>query len=137
MTGTQGRTLGVGIIGLSWVANEHIKAYQQNQPCEVVALASHSKEHAESYRQRHGLADANLYADWQQLLQDERVDVVSLCSTNEMHAPQAIAAAEAGKHMLIEKPAALNLEELRAVQRAVEQAGVKSQGGFELHWSPF
>ena len=41
--------------------------------------------------------------------QDERVDVVSICSTNEMHAPQAIAAAEAGKHMLIEKPLAKDL----------------------------
>src|SRR5438093_11831708 len=98
MAGTQDRKLGVGIIGLSWVANEHIKAYQQNPHCEVVALSSHSKENAESYRRRHDLPDANLYTDWQRLLEDERVDVVSICSTNELHAPQAIAAAEAGKH---------------------------------------
>src|SRR5436190_2521608 len=137
MTRTQDRKLGVGIIGLGWVAGEHIKAYQQNPHCEMVALASHSKENAESYQQRYNLPDANLYTDWQRLLQDERVDVVSICSTNEMHAPQAIAAAEAGKHVLIEKPVALTLEDLRQVERAVEKAGVKSQGGFELHWSPY
>src|SRR5438067_9979603 len=111
MAGTGDGKLGVGIVGLGWVAGEHIKAYQQNPHCEVVALASHSKERAAAIREQYGVPDANLYTDWQQLLRDERVDVVSICSTNEMHAPQAIAAAEAGKHVLIEKPVALTLED--------------------------
>ena len=137
MASKRNRSLGVGIIGLGWVAGEHIKAYQANPHCEVVALASRSRERAEEIRTQYAVPDANVYQDWQQLLQDDRVDVVSICSTNEMHEPQAIAAAEAGKHMLIEKPAALDLAGLRRVEKAIEKAGVKSQGGFELHWSPY
>jgi predicted dehydrogenase len=137
MASSQDRKLGVGIIGLGWVAGEHIKAYQQNRHCEVVALASHSEANALAVQERHNLPDASVYTDWQQLLRDERVDVVSICSTNDLHSEQAVAAAEAGKHMLIEKPVALDLVGLRKVERAVEQAGVKSQGGFELHWSPY
>jgi predicted dehydrogenase len=132
-----GRKLGVGIIGIGWVSGEHIKAYQANPHCQVVALSSHSRENAEAMRQRQGLADARVYTDYQDLLKDERVDVVSICSTNEMHSEQAIAAAEAGKHMLVEKPVALDLAGLRRVQRAVEKAGVKYQGGFELNWGGY
>lgn len=131
------KKLGVGIIGIGWVAGEHIKAYQQNPHAEVVALCSRSRENAEAARQRHGLPGARVYTDYRELLKDERVDIVSICSMNHEHAEQAIAAAEAGKHMLIEKPVALNLDELRRVERAIERAGVKSQGGFELHWSPY
>ena len=133
----QDRRLGIGIIGLGWVAGEHIKAYQANPHCEVVAVSSRSRERADEIRTLYGIPEANVYTDYQQLLADERVDVVSICSTNEMHEAQAIAAAEAGKHMLIEKPAALSLDGLRRVERAIEKAGVKSQGGFELHWSPY
>lgn len=133
----QDRKLGVGIIGIGWVSGEHIKAYQANPHSEVVALSSHSRANAEAARARHGLANARVYTDYQDLLKDERVDVVSICSTNEVHAEQAVAAAEAGKHMLVEKPLALNLEALRKVQRAVEKAGVKYQGPFELNWGGY
>lgn len=131
------RTLGVGIIGLGWVAGEHIKAYQQNPHCAVVALSSHSREHAEAVQRQHDLPDARLYTDYQELLRDPRVDLVSICSKNYEHVPQSIAAAQAGKHVLIEKPIALDLAGLREVEQAVTKAGVKSQVGFELHWSPY
>ena len=131
------RTLGVGIIGLGWVAGEHIKAYQQNSHCRVVALASHSRDHAEDVRQQHGLAEARLFTDYQELLADGEIDVVSICSKNHEHVAQSVAAAEAGKHLLIEKPIALDLDGLRQVERAVKRAGVKCQVGFELHWSPY
>lgn len=132
-----GQKLGVGIIGLGWVAGEHIKAYQQNEYCEVIALASHSRGHAEAVRQQHDLTGAQIYTDYEQLLRDPRVDVVSICSRNHEHVPQSIAAAEAGKHLLIEKPVALDLDGLRQVEWAVQKAGVKCQVGFELHWSPY
>ena len=132
-----GRKLGVGIIGIGWVAGEHIKAYQQNAHCEVVAVASRSRENAEAACRTHGLSAARVYTDYQELLKDDGVDVVSICSMNHEHVEQGVAAAEAGKHVLVEKPIALDLEGLRRLERAIEQAGVKSQGGFELHWSPY
>jgi len=135
MTGQ--RTLGVGIIGLGWVAGEHIKAYQQNPHCQVVALASHDRARAEEMARTHDLSDARLYTDYQALLKDERVDVVSICSMNHEHVEQGVAAAEAGKHVLVEKPLALDVDGLRRLKGAIEKAGVKSQGGFELNWGGY
>jgi predicted dehydrogenase len=132
-----GSTLGVGVIGMSWVAGEHIKAYLANPHCDVVALAGSSGSRVAEVATAHGLHGAHQYRDWHDLIADARVHVVSICSTNEMHVPQAVAAAEAGKHVLIEKPVALDHEGYGRVQDAIERNGVKSQVGFELHWSPY
>lgn len=129
--------LGIGVIGMSWVANEHIRAWKQNPYCEVVALASHSQDNAARVQRAHDLPNARLYTDWTELIRDDRVGLVDICSMNHLHATQGIAAAEAGKHLLIEKPAANNLSDLRALERAIDKSGVKSLVGFVLHWSPF
>ena len=130
-------TLGVGVIGMSWVAGEHVKAYLANPHCNVVALAGSTASRVAEVAAAHSLHDAHQYGDWHDLIRDPSVQVVSICSTNELHVPQAVAAAEAGKHVLIEKPVALDLEGFRRVQDAIEHHGVKSQVGFELHWSPY
>lgn len=132
-----GRTLGIGVIGIGWVAHEHIEAWKRNERCEVVALASHSQENAARAQREHGLDQARVYTNWEALIRDERVDVVDVCSMNHLHVPQGVAAAQAGKHVLIEKPAANDLPGLRALERAIDEAGVKSLVGFELHWSPY
>lgn len=129
--------IGVGIIGIGWVAHEHIKAWKNNPDCEIVALASHSQENAAHAQQLHGLPEARLYTDWAELIRDERVTVVDICSTNQLHVPQGVAAAEAGKHLLIEKPAANDLPGLRRLENAIDRAGVKSLVGFELRWGPY
>lgn len=131
------RKLGIGVIGIGWVAHEHIKAWKQNEHCEVVALASHSQENVARAQRDHGLEQARVYTNWEALIRDDRVDVVDVCSMNHLHVPQGVAAAQAGKHVLIEKPAANDLQGLRALERAIDQAGVKSLVGFELHWSPY
>ena len=131
------KKLGVGVIGLGWVAGEHLRAWRQNPNVEVVALSSASAANAEAVRDQHGIGGARTYTDWEQLIRDERVDVVDICSMNHLHVPQGIAGAEAGKHLLIEKPAALDLDGLRRLEAAIDRAKVKSLVGFELHWSPF
>ena len=134
---TAEQKLGVGIIGIGWVAHEHIKAWNNNPSCAVVALASHSQDNAAAAQQQHGLAAARIYTDWTDLIRDEHVDVVDICSMNHLHVPQGTAAAEAGKHLLIEKPAANDLAGLRQLEQAIDKAGVKNLVGFELHWSPY
>ncbi|HEV8634076.1 MAG TPA: Gfo/Idh/MocA family oxidoreductase [Chloroflexota bacterium] len=131
------KKLGVGVIGLGWVAGEHIRAWQKNPNVEIVALSSASRENAEAVRDRHGIASPRIHTDWADLIRDQRVDLVDICSMNHLHVPQGIAGAEAKKHLLIEKPAAIDLEGLRRLEAAIDRAGVKSLVGFELHWSPF
>ncbi len=131
------KKLGIGVIGIGWVAHEHIKAWKNNPSCEVVALSSHSSDNALEAQRRHELPHARTYTDWANLVRDDRVNVVDVCSMNHLHVPQGVAAAEAGKHVLIEKPAANDLEGLRKLEAAIDKAGVKSLVGFELHWSPY
>lgn len=131
------RPLGIGVIGLGWVAGEHIKAWKNNQNCEIVALSSHSRANAERVQAEHGLPRAAIYPHWQDLIADPRVDVVDVCSMNHLHVPQGVAAAEGGKHLLVEKPAANDLAGLRRLQAAIERAEVKSLFGFVLHWNPY
>ena len=70
------------------------------------------------------------------MLGDDRVEVIDLCGPSHVHAEQGIAAAGAGKHVLVEKPMALSMEDSRALRDAVASAGVKSLAGFVLRWNP-
>jgi predicted dehydrogenase len=79
---------------------------------------------------------ARVHSTWQMLLEDPEVQVVSICTPHPFHAEQAIAAAQAGKHLLIEKPVALTLDELKAVRDAVRGAGVRAMCSFVLRWNP-
>jgi predicted dehydrogenase len=127
---------GVGIVGTGWVAEQHIAAFQSNPYTNVVGLSSSSQENAEAKRKSWGLADAVAYPDYDKLLADSNVHIVSVATPNHLHAEQTIRAAQAGKHILIEKPPALNLKDLRAVRRAVHKAGVKTVVSFVLRWNP-
>lgn len=80
---------------------------------EFVAVYSHDRDRAEDFAAAHNLPDA--YSDLDAMLSDERIDAVYIASTHPNHAPQAIKALEAGKHVLIEKPMALNQAETQAV----------------------
>lgn len=129
--------LGVGVIGAGNVAKEHIRAYQRNPHTEVVALYSRTRETLEARAAQMGLpTTCALYTDLDRLLADERVQIVSICTPNHVHAAQTIAAARAGKHVLIEKPVALNLADLRAMDAAVREAGVRSMVSFVLRRNP-
>ena len=129
--------LGVGIVGIGWVAGEHIKAFEANPHANVIALCSSSRENAENVRQTHGLGPARVYTDYEQFLQDPEIDIVAVCSVNNLHVEQGVAAAQAGKHLLLEKPVAIDLPGLRQLNAAIETAGVKTQVGFVLHWNPY
>jgi predicted dehydrogenase len=74
------------------------------------------------------------YAD---LLESADVDIVSISTPNHLHAEQAVAAARAGKHILLEKPTGLDLTELRRIRDAVRRAKVRTIVSFELHYNPY
>lgn len=129
-------TLGVGIVGTGWVAAQHVAAFNKNPSTRVVALAGRRFESLSAKQKEWGQAEAALYDDYTRMLADPRVQIVSICTPNHLHAAETIQAARAGKHILIEKPAALNLPDLRAMQRAVHAAGVKTVVGYVLRWNP-
>ena len=126
--------IGVGIHGAGQAGREHAKAYMANPYAEIIGISSRRKESAERLIDELGL-DCTAYDDYEQLLRDERIQAVSVCTPNFQHAQQGIAAAQAGKHIVLEKPVGITLEELRALRKAVEEAGIKSVVSFVLRWN--
>lgn len=126
---------GIAIAGTGWVAGAHLAAIANDPRGQVVAVAGSNRSKAIDFCRLHSLS-ANPYGDFEQLLADPRVDVVFLATPNNLHSRQTIAAAQAGKHLLIEKPAALDADSLERSIAAVERAGVTSLVGFVLHWNP-
>lgn len=127
--------LGVGIIGCGSVAEEYIKAFQKDTRSEVRALVDHNRANVERYRERYDLKCA-IETDVNAMLQRKDVDIVVVCTPHDLHTTYAVAAAEAGKHIIIEKPVAISLEDVRKQQEAVRKANVKTLVGFVLHWNP-
>lgn len=114
---------GWGLIGASTIAAEHmIAAIRAQAGHEVVAVASRSAERGRAYADRHGIAAA--YGSVDALLADPAVRAVYVSTTNELHREQVLAAAAAGKHVLCEKPLALNLDDAMAMLKACRDAGV-------------
>jgi UDP-N-acetyl-2-amino-2-deoxyglucuronate dehydrogenase len=79
---------------------------------------------------------ARIDTDFSRLLADPAVDVISICTPNGLHAQEAVAAAEAGKHLLIEKPVATTAADFRRVLAAVEASGVTAAACFIQRWNP-
>jgi predicted dehydrogenase len=131
------RTYGCAIFGAGWVAGEHLSAYIADPRCEVVAVGSRREQSAQARAVECGLSldEVAIYTDYEELLADERVDVVSITTPNHLHPEETIAAAQAGKHICIEKPVALTLDDLAAMRDAVHAAGVKTVVSFVLHWN--
>ena len=130
------KILGAAIFGAGWVAGEHAKAYQTCQRTRLVAVGSRKLESARACAEGGGAPDALITSDFDELLGHPAVDIVSICTPPDLHADLAIRAAQAGKHLCIEKPLALNWESCLAMQHAVRESGVKSVVSFVLHWNP-
>ncbi len=128
--------LGVGVVGLGLVANEHIKGYVSNPHCEIVAFCSRDRERAQRKADQIGLKHCQAYDDLETMLKQEEIDLVSICTPNNLHVEQGIAVAQAGKHLVMEKPIALDIEGARSLERAVKEAGIKNVVCFVLHWYP-
>jgi len=126
---------GVGIIGCGAVAQEYIKAFEKDERSQVRALVSRNRANAKCYRDRYDLSCA-IETDATAMLSRKDIDIVVVCTPHDQHARYAVAAAQAGKHVIIEKPVALTPQDLRIQQEAVKKANVKTLVSFVLHWNP-
>jgi predicted dehydrogenase len=128
--------LGAAIFGAGWVAGEHAKAYNQCARTRLVAVGSRREESARSLALKSANPDAFVTTDFESLLSHPEVDVVSITTPPESHVDLTIRAAQAGKHVVIEKPIALDWQSTMKMQHAVNAAGIKSIVSFVLHWNP-
>jgi len=130
---SSGRTLRAGVIGTGWADRVLIPAFQAGG-IDVVAVASRAPERARAVASRHGVEIAT--GAWRDLLHLE-LDLVAVASPPALHREQAVAVLEAGRHLLCEKPLALDAEEGKAVSEAARVAGgVRAFVDHELRFSP-
>jgi len=127
--------LGAAIIGCGWVAEEYVKAFQNDERSEIRVLVSRNPANAERYRDRYNL-NCTIETDASKMLEQKDVDIVAVCTPHNVHTQYVVAAAEAHKHVIIEKPVALAPEDVCRQREAVRKNKVKTIVGFVLHWNP-
>lgn len=124
----------VGIIGYGWVATAHIPAINDTTQGTVSAVCSSRPQDAAALSAKYG-SPISTYTSLDEMLEDPSVNVVSICSFPQDHANQAVKAAKAGKHLIIEKPLALSWEDCQRIEKAVHDAGVQACICFEGRYS--
>lgn len=116
------KKLRVGIIGVG-IGQAHIGGYSKATGAEVVALCDLNTERAQQVQKDTGLENAQIFNDHQKMLSEFELDAVSVCLPNKLHAPIAIDALNAGKHVLCEKPLAMSAAEGQQIADAAAKAG--------------
>jgi predicted dehydrogenase len=136
---TRDGKLGVGVSGIGWCAAQHIAAFQKNPHVRVTWLHGRDRERAQATLDKHQLSlpDARLTTRYEDLLEAPDVDIISIATPNDLHAEQAVLAARAGKHFVLEKPTGLDEGELLRIRDAVRSSGVRTIVSFELRYNPY
>lgn len=125
------KTWNFGIIGTGVIADFHARAMADLSNARLAACCSRTLDKARAFGARHG---CRAYASYEQLLEDGTVDVVSICTPSGFHMEPAVAAAEAGRHAISEKPLDVTLERIDAMIAAHDRAGTRLGGIFPLRY---
>ena len=126
-TAADGNMIKVGLVGTG-ITRAHASGYKRCQDVEMKAICDIDKARAEQFAADFDVKD--VYTDYNEMLKDDEIVAVSVGTPNALHAPVAIAAFEAGKHVICEKPLATNAEEGRAMVEAGKKAGKIFMMGF-------
>lgn len=110
----------VGLIGCGWIQDFHARGVLAHGD-ELVAVANHREESAATFARKHGIA--RVTTEWQSLVGDPDIDAVVVATPNYLHAPQSIAFLDAGQHVLVEKPMAVDVAECDAMNEAAARGG--------------
>ena len=125
--------IGVGVIGCGLMGGIHAACYARENGCRIVGFQNRTRPKADALARKLG---GRVYGTVAELLADPEIDAVSICSSQQVHAEQILAAVAAGKDVLSEKPLALTVRELDAVERAVAQARRILMVGHQLRFHP-
>jgi predicted dehydrogenase len=136
------REIGIGMIGYGFMGRAHVNAYRtlsyilHPPPAlpELVAVAGRDEEAVREAAARYGFI--RHYTDWERLVEDPAVDLLDNGGPNHLHAAPSIAAAEAGKHVICEKPMARDAAEAKRMLEAARRSGVKHMVAFNYRFVP-
>jgi len=130
------RILKVAIIGTGWIAESHVESFKAMPDVEIVAAADLVPGKAEKFCKDWGIEHARCYPSHKELLDNEELDAVSICTYNTTHAECTIYALEKGVHVLLEKPMCVTTEEAEAIVKAEKASGKILSIGFQPRFEP-
>ncbi len=124
--------IGVGIIGAGHFGAVHARALAEVEEVRLVASCRENANAAAAFAAEHG---GKSYGDWRALLEDPEVDAVLIATPHHLHEGIAIGAAQAGKHILLEKPMAPSVAACDAIRAAADANGIKLMIGHVMHFA--
>ena len=132
-------TIGIALVGLgNYATGQLAPALQETTKCELTGIVTGTPSKAETWKQKYEIPDENVYnyETFDRIADNDEIDVIYVVLPNSMHAEYTIRAAEAGKHVICEKPMATSVQECKDMIDACETAGVKLSIGYRLHFEP-
>ncbi len=123
----------MGFIGVAGIANAHITNLKPIEGVELAAIADINPETLEKIGEQHGIEGR--YTDYLEMLADDAIDAVSVCTPNFLHCKPTIDALEAGKHVIVEKPMAMSVDEAERMCAAAKANGRHLVAGFQWRFS--
>ncbi|HHW29801.1 MAG TPA: Gfo/Idh/MocA family oxidoreductase [Syntrophomonadaceae bacterium] len=128
------KKLNFGIIGCGRIAYKHAEAIKKNEKANLLYVCDIIEERAVDYKNKYGAE--RYFTDYHEMLEMPDLDVVNICTPSGMHAEMGIAAAKAGKHVIVEKPMALSSIDADALINACDENGVKLAVCFQNRFNP-
>lgn len=134
-----GKPLGIALVGLgNYATHQLAPALLQTKKCKLSGIVTGTPEKAEKWSSQYAISKKNIYnyQNFDTIKDNPEIDIVYVVLPNSMHAEYTIRAAQAGKHVICEKPMALNSTECRAMIKACAGAGVQLSIGYRLYFEP-
>ena len=132
---TAGHRLGIGVVGAGrWAGLAHLPGWARDERCRIVGICDREPERAAAAADQYGAAVVT--GDYRVLLDREDIDVIDVVTRDSEHYPVNLAAVEAGKHVLSEKPVAHHHHDVRRVAELARAKGLKTKVGFTFRYSP-
>jgi predicted dehydrogenase len=133
------RKLGVALVGLGkYSTGQLAPALQQTKLCRLAGIVTGSPEKAAKWQQQYQIPAKNVYdyKTFDRMIDNPDIDIVYVVTPNALHADYVVRAAQAGKHVMCEKPMATTVADARRMIAACEKAGKKLSIGYRLHFEP-
>ncbi|MEO1527575.1 MAG: Gfo/Idh/MocA family oxidoreductase [Planctomycetota bacterium] len=121
-------SIGIGIVGCGMIANFHARAIGDAAGAELIGAASRRADATEKFAAEHG---CHAFASLEEMLADDRIGAVSICTPSGAHLDPAVQAAKAGKHVIVEKPLEITTERCDKIIQACDEAGVRLTAIFQ------
>jgi predicted dehydrogenase len=132
--------LGIALVGLgNYSAGQLAPALQQTQHCYLAGIVTGTPQKEQDWAKKYNIPLTNIYnyKNFDSIADNKDIDIVYVVLPNSMHAEYSIRAAQAGKHVICEKPMANNVEDCQKMIHACKQAGKKLSIGYRLYYDPF